>query len=312
LRVAADTNLGALGIGVILNGGELETSADFTSARTVTLTPVMGAANTLSAAVSTTAIYTGLISGTGGLTVGDPANPGTVVLTGNNTYTGGTTVSGAALRVANNLNLGNINGGVILDGGELAATGSEFLTFRPILLTPNNGTLAAEVSGLADFQGNITGSGALTIGDAVNTGIVEFSGTNTYLGSTTIVSGTTLKALSTGALSPASAFIVTGTLDLNGFSDQVGSLTGTGAITNGGLAVATAGGDDTSTTLGAVLHDGTAALGLAKVGTGTLTLVTDSTYTGGTAISAGTLRIGNGGTSGSIVGNVTDNGNLAF
>ena len=37
-----------------------------------------------------------------------------------------------------------------------------------------------------------------------------------------------------------------------------------------------------------------------------------NTYTGGTTISAGTLQIGNGGTTGSIAGNVTDNGTLVF
>ncbi len=51
---------------------------------------------------------------------------------------------------------------------------------------------------------------------------------------------------------------------------------------------------------------------LSQVGTGTLTLTAADTYAGGTTISAGTLQIGNGGTSGSIVGNVTDNGNLVF
>ena len=41
-------------------------------------------------------------------------------------------------------------------------------------------------------------------------------------------------------------------------------------------------------------------------------LTGDSTYTGGTTISAGTLQLGNGGTTGSIIGNVTDNSTLAF
>ncbi len=88
--------------------------------------------------------------------------------------------------------------------------------------------------------------------------MVSLSGTNSYLGSTTIVSGATLQALSTGALSPTSAFIVDGTLDLNGFSNQIGSLAGTGTVTNDGLAgaVLTAGGDNTSTTFSGVLQDG--------------------------------------------------------
>ncbi|RKP47816.1 autotransporter outer membrane beta-barrel domain-containing protein [Pararobbsia silviterrae] len=52
--------------------------------------------------------------------------------------------------------------------------------------------------------------------------------------------------------------------------------------------------------------------GLTKQGVGTLTLTANNTYTGGTTISAGTLQLGDGGTSGSIVGDVADNGTLAF
>ena len=48
------------------------------------------------------------------------------------------------------------------------------------------------------------------------------------------------------------------------------------------------------------------------MGRGALTLTASDTYTGGTTISAGTLQIGSGGTSGSIVGNVLDNAALAF
>ena len=51
---------------------------------------------------------------------------------------------------------------------------------------------------------------------------------------------------------------------------------------------------------------------LAQIGTGTTILTANNTYTGGTTISAGTLQLGNGGTSGGIVGNVIDNGALAF
>src|SRR4029077_8465931 len=51
---------------------------------------------------------------------------------------------------------------------------------------------------------------------------------------------------------------------------------------------------------------------LTQAGSGTLILSGANTYSGGTTISAGTLQIGNGGTTGSIVGDVTDNGVLAF
>ena len=38
-----------------------------------------------------------------------------------------------------------------------------------------------------------------------------------------------------------------------------------------------------------------------------LTLTGDSTYTGATTIGAGTLSLGNGGTTGSVAGNIVDN-----
>src|SRR4029079_2765278 len=40
--------------------------------------------------------------------------------------------------------------------------------------------------------------------------------------------------------------------------------------------------------------------GLGKSGAGTLNLIADNSYSGGTTISAGMLQLGNGGTSGSI------------
>ena len=256
-----------------------------------------------------TATIAAPIAGTGGL---NKAGLGLLTLTGENTYSGGTTISQGILSVASDTNLGNASGGLILDGGELLA-GNGFSSARAVRLTANGGTLAAVVGGARSFSGNFTGTGNLTHGDAVNTGMVSLSGTNTYLGSTTIVSGATLQALSAGGLSPTSAFIVTGTLDLNGFSSQIGSLAGTGTVTNAGLdgAVLTAGGSS-STTFSGVLQDGTSSLGFTKIGTGTLTLTGANTYHGDTTTSGGTLQIGDGGTTGSIVGNVINNASLVF
>lgn len=41
-------------------------------------------------------------------------------------------------------------------------------------------------------------------------------------------------------------------------------------------------------------------------------LTGENTYSGGTTVSAGTLQLGAGGTTGSITGNITNNGILAF
>jgi autotransporter-associated beta strand protein len=65
---------------------------------------------------------------------------------------------------------------------------------------------------------------------------------------------------------------------------------------------------DVSTFSGSITGPGQ----VAQIGSGTVALLGTNTYTGGTTISSGTLQLGNGGTTGSIVGNVTDNGTFAF
>ncbi|MDA5546136.1 autotransporter-associated beta strand repeat-containing protein, partial [Yersinia rochesterensis] len=51
---------------------------------------------------------------------------------------------------------------------------------------------------------------------------------------------------------------------------------------------------------------------VVQTGNGPLTLTGDNTFTGDTIISAGTLQIGNGGTTGSVVGNIINNSALLF
>nr|WP_269113313.1 autotransporter-associated beta strand repeat-containing protein [Burkholderia cepacia] len=49
-----------------------------------------------------------------------------------------------------------------------------------------------------------------------------------------------------------------------------------------------------------------------QIGTGTTVLTVNNTYAGCTTIAAGTLQLGNGGTSGSITGNVVNDGTLTL
>jgi autotransporter-associated beta strand protein len=70
---------------------------------------------------------------------------------------------------------------------------------------------------------------------------------------------------------------------------------------------------DPDLTVTASITDGAAtAATLAKAGPGTMLLTASNTYNGDTTINAGTLQIGNGGTTGSILGNVANDGTLAF
>ena len=130
LSVATDANLGSGDITIA--GGELLTTgagSSFNTSKNVTLNPVNGD-DTLAAATGTTATYTGVIGGTGALTVGSGGNGGTVVLTANNSYAGITDIIGGAqnttLEVAADANLGS--GALYLQSGELLTTGSSFST----------------------------------------------------------------------------------------------------------------------------------------------------------------------------------------
>jgi autotransporter-associated beta strand protein len=157
----------------------------------------------------------------------------------------------------------------------------------------------------------VHGSGSLTM---AGTGILTLNANDTYSGAT-IVNAGTVQAGSTIGLSPNSAFTVNSILDLNGFNNTIGSLSGAGTVLNNGAATATltSGNDNSNSTFSGVLKDGTSVLQFAKSGTGTLILTGDNTYTGGTTIDEGSmLQLGNGGASGSITGNVVDNGILAF
>ena len=99
----------------------------------------------------------------------------------------------------------------------------------------------------------------------------------------------------TNVLPVATALVVsnTATLDLNGISQAVGSLSGAGAVTssNDAWSTLTVGSDGNSTVFSDVLSGSNA---LVKVGGGTLTLGGASTYSGDTLVSGGTLRLAGG------------------
>ena len=96
-------------------------------------------------------------------------------------------------------------------------------------------------------------------------------------------------------------------LDLSGFNQTIGSLSGSATVTNNGTAspaTLTAGGDNTSTTFSGVIQDGTSSTGLTKTGTGALTITAANTYTGATNINGGVLEIASG-------GNITQSASLS-
>ncbi|WP_438395833.1 autotransporter-associated beta strand repeat-containing protein [Caballeronia sp. DA-9] len=167
-------------------------------------------------------------------------------------------------------------------------------------------TLAGDTTagGAADMKARITGSGALTI-DATNS-ITLINAANDYTGNTT-VSGGTLVLGSDNALGNTALLALNAgtTADINGKTQAIGALGGAGTlnIDAGNLTINNGG------AFGGAISGASGAL---NANGGTLILTGDSTYTGATTINAGTLQIGNGGTTGSYAGNITNNAVLAF
>jgi outer membrane autotransporter protein len=216
---------------------------------------------------------------------------GTLTLTGESTYTGGTTIAGGVISISRESNLGATSGTLTLDGGMLQVTGTTLtgLTRDIVLGSSGGGFDIVEAGNTFTVTQSFSGSGGLT---KLGAGTLVLSGTNSYAGPTT-VSGGTLRAGQAGAFSAGSAITIASgaTLDLAGFDQTIGSLAGAGAVTLGSGTL-TAGGNNASTTFSGTIS-GTG--GLTKTGTGMLILSGTSTYSGATTVSAGTLYINGAG-----------------
>jgi len=272
-----------------LGGGTIQV-IEAALATNVNATLVSGSISTIDTN-SFGASFSGILLGGGALA---KVGAGTLVLSGLNTYAGGTTIGAGVLQATNNSSVGT--GAVTLEGSVFQA-GANGLAFA------NNFVFAGGTSNTIDTQafsltlsGAISGAGGLT---KLGAGILTLSGANAYAGATLVNAGT-LRAGAVGAFAPASAFTIASgaTLDLNSFNQTICSLAGAGAVTLG-AATLTTGGDGTSTTFSGGI---TGAGGLIKTGAGALTLSGVSTYGGGTTISGGILDV-----NGSLVSSVTVN-----
>jgi autotransporter-associated beta strand protein len=268
-----------------------------------------------------------LVPGTGGpLTIGASAGGGFVILYSNNTYSGGTILQpsgilmfAATASASNFLGTGafTINGGgmrpigtslavtitnaVTLAGdATILAGGGGTLTFSgPLTLANGNRILSLAALPLTTISGPI-GDGGQGLG-LIKTGVgsLLLTGTNTYTGGTFVGNGL-LEAASTNAVprfyealtvSNGATFAVLA----SGAAGQWESTDIDLLRANGGFLAGAVLGYDTAasnvTYASNIGNSPAGALGLAKLGTGTLALTGSNTYTGGTLV-LGTLQVG--------------------
>jgi autotransporter-associated beta strand protein len=240
---------------------------------------------TLTTNSSASTVLAAQIIGTGALV---KQGTGTLTLTGSNTYSGGTTISGGLINFTAANNFGT--GAITLNGGGLQwASGSTAdISSRIAALGAGGGTLDTNGNNVS-LATAITGAGALT---KQGQGILTFTTANAYIGGTTVTGGLV-------NFNAANNF-GTGQITLNGGGLQWA--TGNTLDISSRLTALGAGGGTFDTngnnvTLASAI---TGAGGLIKQGSGLLNLTGTNTYTGATSVNAGTLAV-----NGSVTGNVT-------
>src|SRR5439155_6593210 len=221
--------------------------------------------------------FTASVSGAGSVRV----ESGTSIFTGTSAYSSGTTIAGGILQLGDGGTTGSITGNVA-----------------------NNAVLAFNRSNAYGFDGAISGGGVVRQDGA---GTTTLTATNGDTGGTIFNAGTLSVANNANLGGAAGALSFNGgTLRVTGTAFTSTARTINWGVNGGGFDIANAGNSFTvNQTIGSVGA-------LTKVGTGSLILTAANTYVGGTTISAGTLQLGNGGTTGSVTGNVVNNAALAF
>ncbi len=257
---------------------------------------VLLGANNLTLAGNASTTYAGSILGVGGGLI--KQGSGTLILSGSglNVYSGNTTISAGSIK-ALNPNSFSANSEVIVNAGSLnlnsqnniianlsGSGGSVLLGIATLTFGNGNSTnYSGSISGLNTTTGAITKVGA---------GTFTLNGTNNTYGGTTTVSGGVWQAGALNAFSKNSTvdLAVGTTLDLNGYANTIGGLSGLGGTVNLNGGALTVGFNNASTSYAGTI---TGAGGITKIGTGVLTFSASSNYTGGTQINGGAISISN-------------------
>jgi autotransporter-associated beta strand protein len=322
-------NSNALGSGTLTLGETLAgvTRLEFGSdGLTLANTTVINSDPIITVAAGSTNTISGAISGAGDIVLN---GGGKLVLSGANTYTGGTTICGTACGAAGGSSVLQVGVATIGTPGAItsSAIGTGTLTFDGgTLQAGGNYTIAnaAQInSSGASLDSNgytLTYSGNIadTAGQSGNlllkntNGTVILSGTNSYSGGTTIAGGTVRAA-------NGSAF-GTGTVTLQNVWLQTGGTSDVTFTNNFRVDQSTNGsildGNGKTLTIAGNITDGTGAGKLTFWDNshtfGQVVLLGANTYTGGTTNNGATLVLGDATHTASIIGQVTNNASFSI
>ncbi|MFY3968453.1 autotransporter-associated beta strand repeat-containing protein, partial [Achromobacter ruhlandii] len=186
---------------------------------------------------------------------------GTLILTGDNTYSGLTTVEAGTLRVGHNGDTGSVAGDIV-----------------------NQGHVIFDRSNALTYAGVISGGGRLTL---AGSGALTLTGANTYTGITTLEAGTLITGADDALAHSAGLTLARGAvLDLAGHAQTLAdgaTLKSRGVIRTGGADLR---GSDLAITASGRIEAGDGALAFTG-GANSLTLERDAAMSGGVTLSAG-------------------------
>ena len=276
------------------------TSANtFSGGLTLTNNASGGTRMRVTGAITTAGTITSSPYGTGAITIGDAITDHAGVLL--DTATGIALKNGVVFDTA----LGNDRVGFRFDttGNVLSGT----ITANLAAATFSTGGAG---NGAATLSGQITGAFGLSMdnssGNLLTLTLANAGTANNYQGDTVITG--TRDAIVLGAANQipdgasAGNLVDGGAFTMNGFSETINGLSGTGTLDGGsGTPTLTLGGNNATATFAGVLKNTAGALAVTKTGTGAQTLSGASTYTGATTVGAGTVLVTGALASGSAV-----------
>ena len=242
-------------------------------------------------------------AGTGSITLGDAATGSSDIVLNINT----------AANITNAITVADQGTGAVtinLNAVSNPWSGGDWTLNRAVTLT------APHISGNLQFNPVLGGSGNLTLGNTNATRFIfnEASGANAgYTGDIDVLSGAVFEPRDTFASTTGNSVTIEtgGEMELNFASASFNALNGGGIVDArfGGTQTLTVGKADGSGSFSGVLKDNGQPLAFTKTGAGVQTLTGSNTFTGATTVSAGTLRLGTGGSLGntaiSVAGGAT-------